>query len=54
MTDELTTLAALILRTERAAIAKAMCGQWTDADDARLAALYAERSRIHEKGTHHA
>lgn len=54
MTENLTALNTLIARKERAAIAKAMCGQWTDADDARLAALYAERRLIHEKGTHHA
>lgn len=46
-------LDALILRTERAAIAKAMCGLWTDVDDAHLAALYVERHSLLEKGTHH-
>jgi hypothetical protein len=53
MTDQPIDLAALILRTERAAIAKAMCGQWTEADEAYLAALYADRRRLIEEGTRH-
>ncbi|HWV50747.1 MAG TPA: hypothetical protein VN035_14955 [Microbacterium sp.] len=50
---DLHTLNAHIERTERAAIAKAMCGRWTKADDEELAALYAERHRIYEEGTNH-
>lgn len=42
-----------IERAERFAIAKAMCGKWTQRDDEELSALYAERHRIHEEGTTH-
>lgn len=53
MTDELTALVPLILHMEGLAIIKAMCGRWTKADDAHLAALYVERRRLYEKGTGH-
>lgn len=42
-----------IERAERFAIAKAMCGRWTNTDDEELAALYAERHRIYEEGITH-
>lgn len=46
-------LNAQIERTERAAIAKAMSGQWANADDAELAALYDQRRGLYEEGTSH-
>ena len=41
-------LNARIDRAERIAIGKAMCGQWTEADDEALAALYDERRRTRD------
>lgn len=38
-----------IERAERIAVGKAMCGQWTKADDEALAALYDERRRRYEQ-----
>lgn len=49
MTKELDDLDARILRAERIAIGRAMCGQWTKADDEALAALYDERRRLYEQ-----
>ncbi|MEP6477918.1 MAG: hypothetical protein ABJB03_00880 [Rhodoglobus sp.] len=42
-------LNARIERAERAAMGKAMSGQWTKADDEALAALYDERRRVYEE-----
>lgn len=50
---DITDLKARTEHAERFAIAKAMCGQWTKADDEGLAALYAARQRIYEEGTTH-
>jgi len=50
---DLSDLNERIERAERFAIAKAMCGKWTKADDEELAALYAVRHRIYEGGSTH-
>lgn len=41
-------LNARIAQTERIAIGKSLCGQWTEADDEALSALYDERRRLHD------
>lgn len=47
--DRLGDLNARIERAQRVAMGKALCGQWTKADDEALAALYAERRRLYEE-----
>ncbi|WP_448656544.1 hypothetical protein [Microbacterium lacticum] len=42
-------LDARIERAERSAMGKAMCGQWTKADDEAMAALYDERRRRYDQ-----
>lgn len=41
-------LDARIERAERIALGKAMCGQWTKADDEALAAPYDQRRRRYQ------
>lgn len=49
MTNELVALNARIESAERIAIGKAMCGQFSKADDQALAALYDERYRLYDE-----
>ncbi|PFG29291.1 hypothetical protein ATJ78_0192 [Paramicrobacterium agarici] len=43
-------LAELIARTERVATGKAMTGNWSATDEARLSTLYDERRCLRDEG----